>query len=567
MIEHWLYELSAVFIISFIVAFLAAWLKQPPILGYIIAGTILGPLFLNIIKSEELFTKLSHIGIAFLLYIVGLHLNPREIKKIGYKAFKITFLQIFITTILSFAILKFFIPFLQALISAFAISLSSTIIILKIISDKNESEELYSRILLGILLVQDLFATLFLITLSSINRGGNTWEFLLKLALLSVKIILTIIILRILINLVFHKLIDRIAKSQELLFLFAISWCFFISSLFFYSGLSMEVGALIAGVLLSTSPYRLEISSRIKPIKDFFLILFFLLLGIKVTNLEANSLWLIAVLTIIVIVIKPLIVWLILKYYHYSKEVRFLTSTALSQISEFSLIILILGESYHLISKTLLSTITIVTILTIIYSSYIIKYNNEIFHYLVRKGILKYTFKPTLKEDSHYDIIIFGYDRIGFSLLKMIKKLNKRYLVIDYDPDVITKLKRNGISCIYGDANDVSLLDTLTYHKTKLVISTIPDYETNKMILKKIREKNPSTFIILTSHNIDKALDLYKKGADYVILPHFLGGEYVSSLIGKHFSNLNEILKEKIKHINELEKRKREGLEHPEYKK
>lgn len=240
-----------------------------------------------------------------------------------------------------------------------------------------------------------------------------------------------------------------------------------------------------------------------------------------------------------------------------------------AQISEFSLILALLANQSGYLSLEEVSMITLVGIITITASTYLILNGESIYKKL--SPFLKKFEKKKLKsgisesENLKLDVVVFGYDRIGFSLLKTISKLEKKYLIVDYNPTILKKLSQKNYNCMYGDASDIDFLEDLNLETLKLLISTIPDYETNMIILKEIKKINSKATIILTSNDIDNALELYKHGADYVILPHFLGGEYVSTLIENFEGNFENILKEKVKHINDLKDRKNFGHSHPKH--
>jgi len=433
-----------------------------------------------------------------------------------------------------------------------AISFSSTILIVKIISDKGEIDELYSKILIAILLIQDIFVAIFLIAINSFTLHSK--NFVLAILFLLFKLIGIIVVLKLFVDYVLEKMLDQIAKNQELMFLFSVVWCFLIGTLFSLGGFSLELGSLIAGILLASSTYQPEMSSRIKPLRDFFIVLFFLLLGLKIRSISSGDIILIEILLLVIFILKPIV-----SYY---------ITISLGQVSAFSIIIIFIASQNHLIPSDIETVMTVVIIFTMAISSYLIKYNFNLFYFLVKLGIIKYKSLPKgINKEESPSIIIFGYDRIGFSLFSMIKKLNKSYLIVDFNPAIIEKLKRNHINSIYGDVSDIDLLESINFEKTKILISTIPNFEISKLILKYVKNKNKDLVIILTSHKIQESLELYNLGADYVILPHFLGGEYIATFLENNYDNIGELLKEKIKHISELQKRKKEGFEHPEYKK
>ena len=167
--------------------------------------------------------------------------------------------------------------------------------------------------------------------------------------------------------------------------------------------------------------------------------------------------------------------------------------------------------------------------------------------------------------DEGYDIVLFGYNRIGYDLVESFKKIKKSFLIVDYNPETIMKLARKNIQCRYGDAGDMELIGELKLEKAKMIISTIPDFETNRLLIEKVKEKNKRAIIIVISHQIDEAIKLYEEGASYVVLPHFLGGYHTSHLILDYGLDFEKFLKEKTAHLKSLKIRKGEGHEHPRY--
>jgi len=276
----------------------------------------------------------------------------------------------------------------------------------------------------------------------------------------------------------------------------------------------------------------------------------------------------IAVFSVFILVGNPIIVMILMGLMKYTKRNSFLAGLTVAQISEFSLILVALGVRVGHLSNEIMSTVTTIGLVTIFGSTYMIKHSNVLYSHLSRYlGVFERRGRKVDEKihhkGRHYDIIMFGYDRIGFSLLESLKKVKKRFLIVDYDPEKISDLARQGYECRYGDANDTELLNELDFSKAKMIISTISDIETDMLLIKKIRNMNKKAVIIIVSHNISEALTLYESGATYVVMPHFLGGEYASTLIQKHGINLNEFLKEKTRHINHLKVRDRMNHPHP----
>jgi len=531
-------------------------LKQPLIIGYIIAGILTGPLFLDLIRQSETFSVFSEIGIAFLLFMVGMHLSPKVIKDVG-KISLITGLgQIVFTSLIGYFIaIAFGFSPVSAIYIAVALTFSSTIIIMKLLSDKDALEKLYGKVSIGFLLVQDLVAMIILIVLSAFASGGNASGVLISILLKTGLVFALLFPFSIY---VLPKLSDFFAKSSEFLFIFAISWGLGFSALFAFLGLSIEVGALIAGILLSMSPYSYEISSRLKILRDFFIISFFLTLGSQMIFSDISGLIVPAIIfSLFILIGNPIIVMVLMGYMGYSKKTGFMAGLTVAQISEFSLILIALGVKMGQLPQQILSFVTIIGLITIAGSTYMIIYSDQIFN---RIALLLSIFeKKTLKEkeilNKKYKYILFGENRIGFSIMKSFVKSKKEYLIVDFNPERVKKLRSKKLNCIYGDISNLGLIEEIDFGSVELVVSTIPDKEINMGLLSNLRAKKTDIKIIVTSSNTTDALELYGAGADYVILPHFLGGEYVANLIKLSGKDKYIFKKEKEKQIGEFKER------------
>lgn len=562
-------ELSKILIVTIVITGFMRFLKQPAIIGYILSGIIAGPFVFNIINSTNTLTAFSQIGIALLLFLVGLNLNPKVIKDVGKIALITGLGQVIFTATIGFIISKLLgVSTINSLYIAIALSFSSTIIIMKLLSDKRDLESLYGRISIGFLIVQDFIAIGILLIISSLNNGTNLTSLAIESILKGVGGILVLFILTVYLILPLTKII---ARSQELLLLFSISWCFAIATVFHYLNFSIEAGALLAGMTLSLSPYHYEISSKLKPLRDFFLILFFIMLGSQMvfSNLYQNM-GLILTFSFFVLIGNPIIVMTLMGLLGYTKRNSFLAGLTVAQISEFSLIVVALGVSVGHVTNEILSLVTAVGLITFAGSTYMILYSNKLYpilsKYLTifeRKG--KKVDEHKYHKDEDYEIILVGYNRIGFDILESLKKIKKKFMIIDYDPEVIAKLSKEGYDCRYGDADDLELLNELNFSKVKMVISTIPLTDTNLLLINKVKEENKKAIIAVISHHIDDAVRLYDNGATYVLMPHFLGGKHFSTMIENNKLNINKFLKEKIEHMAHLNYRKQLGHNHPVY--
>jgi len=547
-------QLAIILSVAFVVSYLVMAFKQPIIIGYIIAGVIVGPFIIGFGASKEIIDVFLRFGIAFLLFIVGLHMNPKIVREIGTASLFIGLFQMILTFGLGFLTAYSLLGYevIPSVYVGIALAFSSTIIVLKLISDKGQLDSLFGKLSIGILIIQDLFAVGVLMFISSASGKTNFGALATKGLIGGAGLVLFLFLVGFFI---LPRITKNVAKSQELLFLFSITWCFLISALFNYFGFSIEIGALVAGIVLSISPYSTEISSKIRPLRDFFLIIFFIILGF---NLELKNISTFAldavILSVFVLIFKPLILIIFTAIFGYTKKTNFLVGTTLAQISEFSLIILALGVSLGHISNNLLSTLTLTGLITITFSTYMIIYSKE-FYQKLSNFVSIFERKNVRKEKKikkSYEVMLFGYNRTGFEILNSLKKIKKSYLIVDFNPDIISDLTKLRIPCIYGDVYDSDFLEELPLEKVELCVSTVPDFETNVVLIESIRLVNQKAIIIARAHTIQDALDLYKKGANYVLTPHFLGGAYVSKMISSLKTNEKEYEKEREKHIKML---------------
>jgi Kef-type K+ transport system membrane component KefB len=547
-------ELSLVILVTVLVSIFMKLIRQPLILGYILSGLIVGPSFLDLIHSTKTFEAFSAIGIALLLFIIGLGMNISELKKLGKPIFIAA-----CSTLITMGVFGYTASSLmgftrnEGLIIAFALFFSSTIIIVKVLSDKKEVNRLHGQIAIGVILLEDLVATLALLFIVAGETGGLSIS---EVGLLLAKGLLLVLLLFIANSKILNKITKVMASSQELLFLFALGWGFGIAALFEWAGFSIEVGALFAGVALASLPYAQEISSRLKPLRDFFVVVFFITLGqsLELSNLSSGLVPAL-ILSAIVILLKPTAIISSLGVLGYPKRVSFKAGINLSQISEFSIILVLLAVSSGIIDEQISTIITLVAVITITTSTYLMHYDNQLFA-LFDKIKFKMFEKETVHREKRsrvkYPIILFGYHRGGHEFISTFKQMSKKYIVIDYDPTVLDVLDRQSIPYVYGDATDLELLDEVGVESAKLVISTFSDYEVTHQLVANVQRINPDAVIICHAENQKEALELYETGATYVMIPHYIGSEKVSAFIKKKGLNKQEFEQFREKHIGRL---------------
>jgi len=296
------------------------------------------------------------------------------------------------------------------------------------------------------------------------------------------------------------------------------------------------------------------------------MISFFLLLGAQIAISNVSQLMVPSLIFALLIIIgNPLVVMIVMGIEGFTKRTGFLAGLTVAQIGEFSLIVAALGVKVGHISNEILSLITLTSLMTIGICTYLVLYSNRIYPFLSKYLSIfeKKKIREKRKIDKEIDAILFGYNRIGFGLLTSLKRIKKKYLVVDFNPETIANLNKLGIPAVYGDVDDEILLRELPLKKLKIAISTIPDFETNELLIEILKCENPDVIVIVRAHTIDDAMELYKKGADYVLTPHFLGGEYLSRMLSIIKTDKIGYKEERERHIEMLKQRKEEGHEHP----
>lgn len=552
-------EIGAILFIAVAIAAIMRLLKQPLIVGHILTGLLVGPYVLNLLHSTQTIEVFSQFGITVLLFIVGLHLSPKVIKEVGKISLVAGLAQVIITFAVGLVIVRLLgFGFIASAFIAIALTFSSTIVVLKYLADKGDLEKFYGKVTIGILLIQDIVATVLMIMLPAFNDTGNQ-HVVLAVSLVLLKGTFLVISLYLFSQFVLSKIGSFLAYSQEFLFLFSIAWGVGLAALFQSVGFSLEIGALVAGVTLSITPYAYEISSRLKPLRDFFVVLFFILLGshIELPMLGQQLVPAVA-LSFFVLIGNPFIVFYTMNLLGYNRRVNFLTGISLAQISEFSLILVSLAYTSGFVSSEVVSLITLVGLITIPVSTYFMLYGNRLYRlfstFLATIEIRKNN-KKTRDYTVTHDTLLFGYDRVGEDFVQSFNKLGKHYLVVDYNPQSIVRLENEGILYKYGDAQDVEFLEELGLSSVSLVVSTIADIEANMLLVRHTRMSNKKAIIIVLSQRIDEAIQLYEEGATYVLMPHYLGAQYAAHMLVEYSLDFEKFERARSRHMEYLKKR------------
>jgi len=536
-----------------LVALLMQRLRQPLIVGHVISGIILGPLILNIVQDTDTIHLFSRLGITILLFMVGLGLSPTVIREVGKASLIVGLVQVIVTSALGALLASVFgFSLFASIWLGIAFALSSTIIVAKVLQDKRDLGKLYSKIAIGMLVIQDLIAV---VAISSFAAARHHLALDQATLLAILTALLAILIVFFVSLFILPVLTPLFASSQEFLFLFAIGWVLGLAAISQYIGFTSDIGALVAGMALAASPYHFEIGSRMKMLRDFFLVVFFVLLGAQLSFTGIQAIWLPAVaFSLFILIVNPLIVMTVMGLLGYNKKTGFLTGLTVAQISEFSILLILIAMNAGQIDKNALTLVTLVGLVTITADAYLMRHAEKIYARL-SPWLSIFERKVAMGDVSinePFEAVMFGYHRVGEDFLTAIKKQTKNYLVVDFDPHTIRKMEERHVPCRYGDAADDEFLDELRLHLSKLVVSTVPDFESNESLVSKIRKRNKKTVIILIAQTVHEAVALYKAGATYVILPHYLGGNYASLLLNKFGANSRKFAKERSRHLEHL---------------
>lgn len=554
--EHPFYEFTIILALAALLGVIGQLLKQPLIVVFIALGIIVGPSALDIVKSKDNIHLLAEIGISVLLFIVGLKLDIRIIKSVGRIALLTGLGQVLFTSLFGFFIgLALDFSALHSFYIAVALTFSSTIIIVKLLSDKKEIDSLHGQIAIGFLIVQDIVVIIVMIVLSAMQQSddsslvGNAVQTIVSGVAL---ILVTVASMRWMIP----YLTLRLAKSQELLSLFSVAWAVSMASAAELMGFSTEVGAFLAGFSLAASDFKDLITNRLISLRDFLLIFFFVNLGSDLNlSLIGSQVVPSLIFSVFVLIGNPIIVLIIMGAMGYKKRTSFLAGLTVAQISEFSLIFAGLGLAVGHITEQTVGLITLVGLITIGLSTYLIIYSHQIYDFLSPVLSIfqrRITFREddlTADVDKNYDLIIIGLGRFGTKLAKMLDKHNHlKYLGIDFDPKVVKDWKKRGKSMIYGDIEDPDLWDQVPFQESKMIISTLTSTAQSEYLMKSLKKHNYSGKVFITALNNKEYEILSKMGAERVLRP------YNMAATNFYYSNLEPIFSKEAPELAPLAK-------------
>lgn len=554
------YEITSVLVVAGLIAVLVSMLKQPSIIAYIITGLIIGPFGYYQIRHNGVLDSLGVIGITLLLFMVGLELDLKRIKQLGKVSLYTGIGQIIFTAVIGFFICRLLdFSNTASLYIATALTFSSTIVAVKLLGEKKDLQSLYGRIVVGFLIVQDFVALGILLVLGNSHSGGSdlfralpTWQYLLTLL---VKVLIIVLLLVWLSKKVFPRFLDHLGKSDELLLVFALAWALGLASLMSlpFVGFSLETGGFLAGLALANSHVHYEIGARIKSLRDFFIIIFFIVFGAQLVFDGIGQLILPAVvLSLFVLIAKPLILMVIMGWLGYKPRTSFSASATIAQISEFSFVLVALGSRLGHVSNDVLGLVALVGIITIAGSSYMILFAGKLYNWFY-PALKVFDFRDGSAERSIQEeilkkhIVLVGANRLGAHLVDVLKNLKHPFVIVDFDPTVSKIHIDGGLNVICGDITDPSIQEQINLPEARLIISTIPDFKDNLALLEAVK-KSADSFqkipkLIFAAQNEAEAKHFYENEIDYVISPHFISSLHLAKILeeGLRYNNLRKL--------------------------
>jgi Kef-type K+ transport system membrane component KefB len=528
-------DIAAILILSALAGLLATKLRQPLVIAFVAVGVVLGPSVLGLVEPGDELGLLAELGVAVLLFVVGLKLDLHVVRKLGFVAVVAGGIQVAVVTLGGFLIaLALGLGTTAALYVGVGVAFSSTIIVVKLLSDARELESLHGRLAVGVLIVQDLVVVVVLIAVATTGDASES------LALSAARVIFgsaaLLLAIAVLMRWVLEPLLHALARSSELLLLFAIAWAVSLAAIGELVGIGTEVGAFLAGFSLASTPYREAIGSRLVSVRDFLLLFFFIELGSRFDLGDARDELVAAlVLSAFVLVAKPLVTAVILVALRYRARVSLQTGITLAQISEFSLILAALGVSVGQIDEETSTLLTAIALVTIAVSSYLFLNSESIGRRL--SPVLARLERPGLGRGEQDDpgappdVVVLGLGRFGHRVTRALCERGLDVLAVDFDPVALSRWDDVPVRTLYGDVEDPELPSIVPLPRDGWVVSTIRHTDTNLALLHALRSQGFTGKVAVAAHYDEDATRLDQAGADLVLLPYASAADEVAALV------------------------------------
>ena len=517
---------------------------QPTVIAYIVTGLILGPVGLNPASETGLTQLLSELGLVFLLFLIGLEIDIEEIKEVLKPTLGIGIIQMALTAGAGF-IIAAGIGFttIESLLIGAAVMFSSTALVVKLLADRDEGSTLPGRLDIGILLIQDVVVILILalISIGSASPQQIAIRLLEVFAMISMIGVLSYLSSKY----ILPKILKQISDNKSAFFTHGVAWAFIFITAANHFNLSMEIGAFIAGIGFAQLPYSRELQERVRPLTDLFMAVFFINFGLNMIPSQLSAYFFEAIIfSVLIMIAKFGIFFSLIDRFKFTPETSFTASVNMTQISEFGLILGSLAATEGIISGEITGFLSLLAIITMGTSSYLIRYRDRIHGF--SEDFLQ-RFESEDKNDIEIESIenhalVLGYDTVSKNCLESLKEHFGQVVIVDRNPDNIDELANSEHEYIYGDLNHGEIRKAAGLDKANLVLSVIPDIEVNKEIIEHT-DQRPTLF--LKAGSLDEAGELYEMGAHYVILRNVLTGERMSEYLKLYLED-RELFKEEV---------------------
>jgi Kef-type K+ transport system membrane component KefB len=551
-------EIALLLLICALIGAVFVRLRQPVLIAYIVVGVVVGPAVFGLVQAHDQIDLLAQVGVAVLLFAVGLKLDLKHIRHIGPVALATGLGQLSFTIVIGFGIVMALgRDWMEALYVAVALTFSSTIIIVKLLSDKRELDSLHGRIAVGFLIVQDLAVVVAMMTMSAMRTTGGTGgadgseTTLLNVALsLSWRLALAAVAMFVLMRWVLPVVVASMARSQELLLVFAIAWGVALAALGEWAGFSKEAGAFLAGFSLASTPYREAMNARLIGIRDFLLLFFFIDLGAQLDfstlSAEVGPALL---LSLFVLIGNPLIVMGIMGYMGYRKRTGFLAGLTVAQISEFSIVFVAMGITLGHIGPQTLGLTTLVGVITITMSTYMILYSQPLYERLApwlgrferKRPFRELAAEQAPTEQAPAEVIVFGLGRYGSRLLQQLRSAGVEAIGVDFDPEAVRALQAQRLPVLFGDGEDPDFLESLPLTRLRWVVSTFPQWDSNRALLHALKTARFEGEVVAAVRDAAHGRALREAGVNQILNPFDDAADFAA----EHLANIIRMKEQK----------------------
>ncbi len=515
-------QIGLVLLVCVLLGAVAVAVRLPLLVGLLIAGVLVGPDVLGLVGSSTEIELLGEIGIALLLFVVGLKLDPRLVRQLGPVVLVAGTLQVATTAALAFAIARGFgTEFVPALYLAAGMSFSSTVVVVKLLADRDQIEQLQGRLALGILIVQDIVVIGLMVVLASVDPA-NTASLLEQFGLVALRGVGLFVAIALLARFVLPRVVHVLARRGELLVLAAVTWAVALAAVAHLLGFSEEVGAFLAGVALASSDYREAISGRLTTLRDFLLVFFFIDLGTQLRFEGADDIPLIVAFSVFVLVGKPLLIAVISTLLGFQAGVALRTGLTLAQISEFSLILVALGVSLGQLDGRTAGVVTAVALITITLSTFLSAEADRLVPLLSRPLVPLQRARVRREMEQRAvrrpEVIVIGLGRLGMTVFEELRERGLDVLGVDFDPRTV-QFESGDVPVVFGDLEDPELPNELPLERVRWIVSTPRDPEVHRAFLRALQRRGyRGRFVAAADHPEDERL-LHRLGVDVVIRP------------------------------------------------